>query len=118
MNFGIICLATFMACWLLASLIPRFPPHWRVALLVMPIVAFGLLSVPPHYSRYIVALAVGAVVMIMGKLTERFLGHLPEAPAVPVIRRGRIHRRLRGPRGRRFVPDEAAPRRRSEVPPL
>ena len=118
MNFIVAVLATFMVCWLLGCLVPGFPPHWRVALLTIPVVAFILLSVPPHYSRYVSALAVGAVVMLGGKLVEHFLGVTPTTWRIRVPR-VHIYRRRRGdPRGKRFTPDETAPRRRSEIPPL
>lgn len=118
MSFAIICLATFMAVWLIGCLIPGWPPHWRIALLTIPVVAFALLSVPPHYSRFILALAVGAVVMLMGKLAERFLGHTPDTLDVPVVRKVRARRRLRQPRGKRYTPDGDTPRKRSDIPPL
>lgn len=119
MTFTVAVLATFMVCWLLGSLIPGFPPHWRIALVIIPVVAFGLLSVPPHYSRYVVALAVSAVVMLGGKLVEHFLGAAPQSWHMTLPRVRVIRRRRRGdPRGKRFVPDQATPRRRSEIPEL
>lgn len=108
-----------MTCWLIGCLVPGFPPHWRVALLTIPFVAFGLLSVPDHYSRYVLALAVGAVVMLMGKLAEKYLQIGPVSWQVTRrITVRRPHRSGRKATGRSFTPGEAPPRRRSEIPPL
>lgn len=107
-----------MICWLLGSLLPGFPPHRNIALMLMPVIAYAVLSVPPHYSRYVLALAVGAVVMLGGKLVERFLGAAPQSWQMTVPRVRIIRRRRGEPRGKRFVPDRTTPRRRSEIPPL
>jgi hypothetical protein len=109
-----VALATFMAWWLILSLLP-FYTRAIVSSFAIPSLAYGILSLPPSLSKVVLALACGAVVLLIGKLGVLFSLGAPEPWSWQVARamlpRPVLHRPSRAT-GRRFIPGEQPDRKK------